>query len=84
MGGAAAIATTPGFPIVLDPVIAGGDSDVLMRDDIDIDVDGTCWIEFLREDFFDDREVPTARVFALLRFRFLITSVLSDKGRTTP
>ena len=44
---------------------------------------GACWTEFLREDFFD-REVPTAKVLALLRLRFLITSVFSDRGRTTP
>jgi hypothetical protein len=41
-------------------------------------------MEFLREDFLDDREAPTARVLALLRFRFLMTSVFSDSGRTTP
>jgi hypothetical protein len=29
--------TTPGFPIVLDPVIEGGDSEVLMRDEIELD-----------------------------------------------
>lgn len=45
-------------------------------------VDTFC-TEFLREDFFV-REAPTARVLALLRLRFLITSVFSDKGRTTP
>jgi hypothetical protein len=82
LGGAAAIGTTPGFPIPLDPEMEGGDSEALMRDEID--EDGACWIEFLRDDFLDDREVPTARVLALLRLRFLITSVLSESGRTTP
>lgn len=43
----------------------------------------TCCTEFLREDFFV-REAPTARVLALLRLRFLMTSVFSDRGRTTP
>ena len=47
-----------------------------------IDEDGACWMEFLREDFLDDREVPTAKVFALLRLRFLMTSVFSESGRT--
>jgi len=82
LGGAAAIGTTPGFPIPLDPDMDGGDSEVLTRDVID--EDGACWMEFLREDFLDDREVPTVRVFALLRLRFLITSVFSESGRTTP
>ena len=41
-------------------------------------------MEFLRDDFLDDREVPTVSVLALLRFRFLITSVLSESGLTTP
>ena len=40
MGGAAAIGTTPGFPIVLDPLIDGGDSELFIREEID--VDGAC------------------------------------------
>lgn len=85
MGGAAAMGTTPGLPIVLEPPMAGGDSEELplgVREAIKLD--GACWMEFFREDFFEPREVPTARELALLRLRFLITSVLSDKGRTTP
>ena len=58
----------------------GGESGADRRLDKAVEACGT---EFLRDDFFD-REVPTARVLALLRLRFLITSVLRDKGRTTP
>ena len=85
MGGAAAIGTTPGLPIVLDPIMAGGDSEELpfgVREATRLE--GICAMEFLRDDFLDEREVPTARLLALLRLRFLITSVLSDSGRTTP
>lgn len=82
LGGAAAIGTTPSFPEALEPVIEGGDSEVFMRDPIELD--GACWMEFLRDVFLDDREAPTASVFALLRFLFLMTSVFKDSGRTTP
>lgn len=42
-------------------------------------------IEFLREVLFFDRlEEPTGTLLPLPRLRFLITSVLSDNGRTTP
>jgi hypothetical protein len=68
--------------MALEPVMEGGDSEVLMRDPMELD--GACWIEFLREVFLDDREAPTASVLALLRFLFLMTSVFSDSGRTTP
>lgn len=94
LGGAAAMGTTPDLAIalvlrlagVLLPWMAGGDSEVVVavcgRLAVAAATDACC-TEFLREDFFE-REVPTARVFALLRLRFLITSVLSDNGRTTP
>ena len=95
LGGAAAMGTTPDLVIVLAlrlgaavllPGIAGGDSEVVVavcgRLAVAAAIDACC-TEFLREDFFE-REAPTARVLALLRLRFLITSVLSDNGRTTP
>ena len=72
-------------PLMLEA--AGGDSDApLVGGRLDwgaAAMVGACCTEFLREDFFE-REVPTAKVLALLRLRFLITSVLSDRGRTTP
>jgi hypothetical protein len=48
-------------------------------------VTGVIAIEFLRDDFFDARveAVPTGAL-PLPRLRFLMTSVLSDSGRTTP
>lgn len=48
-------------------------------------VTGVCAIEFLREDFLEDRvdDAPTGAL-PLPRLRFLMTSVLSDSGRTTP
>lgn len=44
-----------------------------------------CATEFLREDFFEGRDdaVPIG-AFPVPRLRFLMTSVLSDSGRTTP
>jgi hypothetical protein len=49
-------------------------------------VAGVCWTEFLREAFLDAlvEAVPTGILFPLPRFRFLMTSVFSDRGRTTP
>jgi hypothetical protein len=48
-------------------------------------VTGVRAIEFLRDDFFDARvEVVPTGAFPLPRLRFLMTSVLSDSGRTTP
>lgn len=77
--------TTPGFPEPLEE-IAGGDSEAVLLAvrEAAMALVGVCTTEFFREDFFDEREVPTARVFALLRFLFLMTSVFNDKGRTTP
>lgn len=48
-------------------------------------VTGVMAIEFLRDDFFEARveDGPTGAL-PLPRLRFLITSVLSDSGRTTP
>ena len=49
-------------------------------------VAGVCWTEFLRLGFLDERveAAPTGILLPLPRLRFLITSVLSDSGRTTP
>jgi hypothetical protein len=41
-------------------------------------------MEFFRDVFLEEREEPTAKVLALLRLRFLITSVFKERGRTTP
>lgn len=44
-----------------------------------------CATEFFREDFFDERVDPTVdTAFPLPRFLFLMTSVFSERGRTTP
>lgn len=87
--------TTPDLPVApavlpaaeaAPPGMAGGDSDVvLLCARLDVGVVMEIWAtEFLREDFFDERDAPTARLLALLRFRFLMTSVFNDNGRTTP
>lgn len=95
LGGPGAMGTTPlGFDEVgvvaedrllppADPVDFG-DSESAALCDVGV-VTGVCAMEFLREDFLDDRVdvVPTGAL-PLPRLRFLITSVLSDKGRTTP
>ena len=84
-GGAAAIGTTPDFTDTVDPDIAGGDSDVVPSAVREREVlEGGWTMEFFREDFFPEREEPTAKLLALLRLRFLITSVFSESGRTTP
>jgi hypothetical protein len=71
-----------------EPGADGGDCELFSLTafpDVGVDA-GVWWTEFFLEDFFDDRvvEVPIGRVFPLPRFRFLMTSVLSDNGRTTP
>jgi hypothetical protein len=97
-GGPGAIGTTPlGFDkvgVVTDEKLPDapppepvdfGDSESAALYDVGV-VTGVCAIEFLREDFLDDRvdEVPTGGAFPLPRLRFLMTSVFSDSGRTTP
>jgi len=97
LGGPGAIGTTPlGFEdvgVVDEDMVPEapppepvdfGDSDSAALWDVGV-VTGVCAIEFFRDDFFDDRVdvVPTGAL-PLPRLRFLITSVLSDKGRTTP
>ncbi len=49
-------------------------------------VTGVCCTEFLRDAFFEERveAVPIGMVLPLPRLRFLMISVFSDKGRTTP
>lgn len=49
-------------------------------------VEGVSPIEFLREAFLADRveAAPTGIWFPLPRFRFLMTSVFKESGRTTP
>lgn len=85
MGGAAAIGTTPDLTAVLDPAIAGGDSDALLLGARETTaLREACCMEFFRDVFLEEREEPTAKVLALLRLRFLITSVFKERGRTTP
>jgi hypothetical protein len=75
-------------PPLAEPVADGGDCELFsLMAFADDGVDtGVCWTEFFLEDFFDARvaDAPIGRVLPLPRFRFLMTSVLSDSGRTTP
>lgn len=99
LGGPGAIATTPlGFEVGVmaeatvladdappppEPVDFG-DSDSAALCEVGV-VTGVCATEFLREDFFDDLvDAAPTDVFPVPRLRFLMTSVLSDSGRTTP
>lgn len=75
-------------PPLAEPWADGGDCELfslvaLADDGVDT---GVCWTEFFLEGFFDERvvEVPTGTALPLPRFRFLMTSVFSDSGRTTP
>lgn len=100
LGGPGAIGTTPPdleapgvavapfalvAPAPTDPVDLGDSESRLAFPEVGV-VTGVCAIEFFREDFFEDRvdAEPTGAEFPLPRFRFLITSVLSESGRTTP
>jgi hypothetical protein len=66
-----------------DPVDLG-DSESAALFDVGV-VTGVWAIEFFRDDFFEARVAATPTgAFPLPRLRFLITSVFSDKGRTTP
>lgn len=77
------------LPVVRPPALAEpvdlGDSDSAPLPEVGV-VTGVWAREFLREDFLEDRDaVPlTGAELPLPRFRFLMTSVLSDNGRTTP
>ena len=99
LGGPGAIATTPALaPAAVvdgaamlpafeptDPVVDLGDSDsVLVGFGAVGVVAGVCATEFLREDFLEERVEETGTEFPLPRLRFLITSVFSESGRTTP
>ena len=94
LGGPGAIGTTPldleleavGARLVLadtpppDPVDVGDSESAAFGV-----VTGVIAMEFLRDDFFDARveDGPTGAL-PLPRLRFLMTSVLSESGRTTP
>lgn len=98
LGGPGAIATTPlvlDVGVVADDIdmldatpppepVDFGLSESAALCDVGV-VTGVCAIEFFREDFLDDRvdAAPTGAL-PLPRLRFLMTSVLSDRGRTTP
>lgn len=99
LGGPGAIATTPlvfevgvtaeakladDAPPLPEPVDFG-ESESAALCEVGVPTGVACATEFLREDFFDDRvdAVPTGG-FPVPRLRFLMTSVLSDSGRTTP
>jgi hypothetical protein len=97
-GGPGAMGTTPfdfdkigvvaedrllGTPPPPEPVDFG-DSESAALCDVGV-VTGVCAIEFLRDDFFDDRvEAVLTGALPLPRLRFLMTSVFNDNGRTTP
>ena len=75
-------------PPLAEPWADGGDCELVSLiafadDGVDT---GVWWTEFFREDFFEARvaEDPIGAELPLPRFRFLMTSVLSDRGRTTP
>lgn len=94
LGGPGAIGTTPDFE--LDPaaetvLLLLGLSPIEPVDFGDSEsaalgvVTGVCAIEFFLDDFFDDLvDAEPTGALPLPRLRFLITSVFSDKGRTTP
>ena len=75
------------FGLVAEPAVDLGDSESFEAlIELGVVTAGETWAtEFLREDFLDDRVEPTFdAALPLPRFLFLITSVLSDSGRTTP
>lgn len=80
--GVPADATLPDAPPP-DPVDFG-DSESAALLEVGV-VTGVSAIEFLRDDFLDDRvdAAPTGAL-PLPRLRFLMTSVFSDSGLTTP
>lgn len=86
----AAAAAAPAWPLAValltGPAVDLGDSEPNALAFPELGVVAGVWaIEFLREFFLDDRlDDPTGTLLPLPRFRFLMTSVLSDKGRTTP
>lgn len=91
LGGPGAIATTPpGFEEAAPTAPFGAVADV---EDFGDSESVGCFggiadtgvaREFFREFFFERVPVPAEDVLPLPRLRFLITSVLSESGRTTP
>jgi len=82
-----AVPAEPVPMLFTEPAVDFGDSDSLAALPDEGVVAGVWTIEFFRDDFFDERVEPEPTldtVLPLPRFRFLITSVLSDNGRTTP
>lgn len=70
-----------------EPAVDLGDSESapLALPEVGVVAEDCAAIEFLRDVlFFDLLEPPTGTLFPLPRLRFLMTSVLSDSGRTTP
>ena len=73
--------------LLAEPALDLGDSDSFcaLTEPGVVAAGEVCTTEFFRDDFFDDRVEPTVETaFPLPLFLFLITSVLSDRGRTTP
>ena len=91
LGGPGAIGTTP--PVFELATPAATETPVLGRsftepvDFGDSESAALCdvGVEFLREDFFDDRvDAEPTGALPLPRLRFLMTSVFNESGRTTP
>lgn len=81
-GEAAPLPLFPAPPNPADPVDFGDSESTLT--DVGVET-GVCASEFFRDDFFDARdEEPATGAVPLPRLRFLMTSVLSERGRTTP
>lgn len=71
-------------PAPAEPVVDFGDSESLAVFTVLEFVVVACATEFFRLADFLDREVPTGAELPLPRLRFLMTSVLRLRGRTTP
>lgn len=79
------LAAAPELPT--EPVVDLGDSDSFAAL-LDVGVVAGVWtMEFFLDDFFEERVDPEPtelKALPLPRLRFLMTSVLRDRGRTTP
>lgn len=81
-GDAALLPLPPAAPKPAEPVDFGDSESILA--DVGVDT-GVCASEFFRDDFLDARDdEPATGAVPLPRLRFLMTSVLSESGRTTP